>query len=894
MSVPENPFSAIETKWQQTWEAERLDDVNLRAATNPYYTHVMFPYPSGDRLHVGHVYNYAPADAFARYMRMKGHTVLSPMGFDAFGLPAENHAIKTGIHPSVQIRDNIETMISQLKRLGCMYDWSKTLNTSDPSYYKWTQTVFLTMHKRGLAYRKESLVNWCPGLCQTTLANEQIEDGRCERCRTLVVLRPMKQWYFRITQYVDRLIEGLDSDRVKWPELTKTLQRNWFGRSTGINFKQRVKGMNIEFEVFDSIPQTFIAQTFTVIAPEHATLPELVRGTEHEAAVLEFIERTKRKRMLNPHTVDKDVDGIFTGRYVENPFGTGDLPIWVASYAKADYGTGWVNCSAHDERDYKFAKKYGIPLKVAMLPSDPERAARVGNIEEHYLEDDGILTEPAEVRGLRWDQSRQAVMDHIKAKGYGRETTQYRLRDWGISRQRYWGAPIPIVYDPDGNPHPVPDEHLPWLLPTDVVNFQPKGTSPLGESKELVERTERIFGKGWRPELDTMDTFVCSSFYSFRYLAEGNSQVFVPKDIEAKWMPVRTYIGGAEHATKHLIYARFVSMVLADAGLVSTPEPYERMVHQGLVQGEKEFSLFKTADGKPVSAADVTQIREEARTVGEHEVKFLAATVKATKERVEGAKVDKADVHKTKGAFRLKADESIVVDGRSYKMSKSRGNAVSPDPVIDEYGCDVFRMFLMFLGPFGAASEWDPEQIEGPNRFLRRVFAYYQKPANISAATEPPEITRHLHRAIQSVDRQLADIEFNTAVSSLMSFWKALSDTPMTKDSAAKFVQLLAPIAPHIGEELWRVYLGNKESVFKSQWPQFDPAMVVEEAVEIGVQVNGKFRGRINVPREATQDAVQTAALALPDIARYLSASDVKKVVYVPGRLLNLIGAEKK
>ncbi|MFH0851146.1 MAG: leucine--tRNA ligase, partial [Candidatus Peregrinibacteria bacterium] len=627
--------STIEAKWQKKWGEAKVFEVDLKKARNPYYSLVMFPYPSGDKLHVGHWYNFAPADSAARFMRMKGMDVLEPMGFDAFGLPAENYAIKSGIHPDKSTRDNVQTMVKQLRRMGCMYDWSKMVNTSTPEYYRWTQWLFLQMYEHKLAYKKEAPVNFCPS-CQTVLANEQAQDGTCDRCGTTVVQKNLNQWFWKITKFADRLLDGLKD--LDWPPKTKIMQTNWIGKSEGINFREKVKGLDIEFEVYDSIPQTFLAQTFTVIAPEHPLVPKLVAGTSYEKPVMAFVENIRKKKLAKKFKIEEEAEGIFTGRYVDNPFGTGDLPIWVCSYVLADYGTGIVNCSAHDERDFAFAKKYGIPLKIALLPKDPVLAEKVKNLEVFYREPNGIIQVPKVALGMTWEQSRKRIIDYIEGKGYGQVRVHFRLRDWLISRQRYWGAPIPIVYDPEGKPHPVPEKHLPWLLPTDVA-FKPTGKSPLTESKEFITRTEKLFGKGWTPEFDTMDTFVCSSFYYLMYLSTegfgmqaphfsvtkaGKSERNHPIDphIERTWMPVSMYIGGPEHACMHLIYARFVMMALKDFGFVSNEEPFKKLVHQGLITN--------------------------------------------------------------KGA----------------KMSKSKGNVVSPDSLVERHGSDAFRMYLMFMGPF--------------------------------------------------------------------------------------------------------------------------------------------------------------------------------------------------
>src|SRR3990167_7352100 len=473
----------IEAKWQKRWEEAGVFTADLEKAKNPFYSLVMFPYPSGDKLHVGHWYNFAPADSYARFMRMQGYDVFEPMGFDAFGLPAENYAVKTGVHPDTSTKKNVATMITQLKRIGCMYDWDKMLNTSTPEYYRWTQWLFLQMYKNGLAYKKLGQVNFCPS-CQTVLANEQVWEGKCERCESDVIQKPLDQWYWKITKYSQALLDGLKD--LKWPEKTKIMQTNWIGRSEGVNIASKVKDLGIPFEVYDSVPQTFMAQTFTVIAPEHPMVEKLVKGTPQEKEVMAFVERMKKLKATEKYNFEEHVEGVFTGRYVDNPFGTGDLPIWVASFVVMDYGTGIVHCSAHDERDFAFAKKCGIPLRPVMFPADPKEAEKVRNLEYCYAKDpEGIMQMPEKFRGRKWGEVREDIITFMeKDLKIAKRAIHYRLRDWLLSRQRYWGAPIPIVYDPEGKPHAVPEEHLPWLLPTDV-DFKPTGKAPLASSKEL-------------------------------------------------------------------------------------------------------------------------------------------------------------------------------------------------------------------------------------------------------------------------------------------------------------------------------------------------------------------------------------------------------------------------
>jgi leucyl-tRNA synthetase len=816
---------SLEKKWQKRWEDEKAHLVNLSSARRPFYTHTMFPYPSGDKLHIGHWYNYSGADMYARFKRMQGYDVLSPMGFDAFGLPAENYAIKTGTPPAESTGKNVETMIRQLKRIGCMYDWNRMVNTSHPEYYQWTQWLFLQMLKHDLAYRKAANVNWCPS-CQTVLANEQVWEGQCERCDSPIVLKPMTQWYWRVTKYAQTLLDHLEG--LEWPEKTKTMQRNWIGRSEGVNFRIRIKGTDHSLEVFDSVPQTFMAQTFAVIAPEHPLLPELVKGTGREAEVMAFIERVKVKKATEKYNFMEDLEGVFTGHHVEFP--SGNLPLWVASFVVMEYGSGIVNCSAHDERDFAFAKKYGIPLNPVMFPEDPEEADRVRKGEVCYAKaDEGVLQQPEEFRGRHWGEVREDIIDFIEKKGYGRKAVHYRLRDWCISRQRYWGALIPVVYDPEGNPHAVPEEHLPWMLPTDV-EFKPTGHSPIADSKELQQRVETIFGRGWRPEVDTMDTFVCSSFYSYMYLgADHTSGAYrqrplqsgspVEKEIEEKWMPVQMYIGGAEHACMHLIYARYVSMVMKELGFVSHDEQYQRLVHQG------------------------------------------------------------------------------VITNKGAKMSKSKGNVVSPDGFVDRYGSDVFRMYLMFMGPFTQGGDWSDTGIKGVSRFVQRIWRVFSGMVNADLREDAPEVSRKLHQTIRKVTDDIERLHFNTALSALMEFMNLVErhSEGITPGAAKSFTLLLAPLAPHLAEELWEALHADSSGkegdgfVIDQAWPECDASLLVSETVTIAVQVNGKLRATIEVPAGITESEAVAIAKEQENVRKHMEGKTPKKEIYVPGKLVSIV-----
>jgi len=571
----------IEEKWKKKWLDSKIFQTKDDKSLKKYYVLEMFPYPSGSAAHVGHARNYVIGDTFSRFMRMNGFNVLYPMGWDAFGLPSENSAKEKGIHPQKSVAENIETMKDQFYALSLSYDWSKEVTTCHENYYKWNQWLFLKLYEKGLAYKKNAPGNWCPS-CKTTLANEDVKDGKCWRCNTEVEQKQIEQWFFKITDYADRLLEGLE--KIEWSKQLKEMQRNWIGRSEGINFKEKIKDMDIEFEVYDSVPQTFVAQTFTIIAPEHPLVEKLVKGTKYEKEVMEFVEKIKKKKMVNKFDIEKDMEGIFTGRYVENPFGKGDLPIWVASFVLYEYGTGIVNCSAHDDRDFEFAKKYGIPLRVVMLPKDEKMAEQVKNLEVCYHHaEDGIIQEPEEFKGMIWKEVREPIMDYIEKNGLGKKTIQYKIRDWNISRQRYWGTPIPIVYCEKCGVVPLSEKDLPLRLPMNV-DFKAKVISPLATNEEFVNTTCPKCGGPAKRETDTMTTFVDSAWYFLRYPDPKNNTEIFNTEILNYWAPVDQYIGGTEHAVGHLIYSRFITKFLHDLGLLKFDEPFLRLLNQGMVQ----------------------------------------------------------------------------------------------------------------------------------------------------------------------------------------------------------------------------------------------------------------------------------------------------------------------
>lgn len=735
---------------------------------------------------------------------MKGHDVFTPMGFDAFGLPAENYAIKTGVHPDDSITTNVETMITQLKRIGTIYDWSKMVNTSKPDYYQWTQWLFLQMFKNDLAFKKEASVNWCES-CQTVLANEQAQDGTCERCDTEVIQKPMTQWYWKISDYSQRLLDG--HDNLDWPEKTISMQKNWIGKSEGCDVTWKVEGSDLSLDTFTTTVDTIYGVTFAVISPEHPELENIVTA-EHKDAVAAYQNKAIKKTDIDRMAEGKKKTGVDTGAFLIHPFTGEKVPLWVADYVLMNYGTGVVmGVPAHDQRDLDFATSYGFSI-VQSIQSDTGETFVYDDVDKYNVK--GEIVESGDFTGMSILDGRKKITEALEAKQLGTAKVQFKLRDWSISRQRYWGAPIPIVYDPEGNAHAIPEEHLPWELPRDV-EFKPTGTSPLAQSKELKERTEKIFGAGWTPEVDTMDTFVCSSFYQFRYLAEGSDTEFVPKDIAKKWMPADMYIGGPEHACMHLIYSRFVTMALKDFGFIDTEEPFKRLVHQGLI---------------------------------------------------------------TNGGA---------------KMSKSKGNVVSPDAFIEKYGSDTFRMYLMFMGPFTDGGDWNDTGINGTDRFVKRLWRLFDEFKFSPNGSEEKEVTSKLHATIKKVTNDMERLQFNTSISALMELLNLLEKAEkIDEDTAKTMIKLLAPLAPHLAEEVWEKLSGDG-FVIDQDWPTYDEALLVSDTLTIAVQVNGKLRGTISVDATASKEDIISQAKADPNVSKFTDGADIKKEIYVPGKLVSLV-----
>ena len=785
----------IEKKWQDHWEQDKVNKVNLLDSVTKKYVLTMFSYPSGDKLHIGHWYNFGPVDTYSRFLKMNGYNIFQPQGFDAFGLPAENYAIKHGVHPQKSTNQNIDTMRNQLKAIGAMYDWSSEVVTCRPEYYRWTQWLFLQLYNNDLAYRKEAMVNWDP-VDQTVLANEQVlADGTSERSGAIVIQKPLKQWFFKITKYAEELLQFKN---INWPNKTILMQQNWIGKSKGASILFKIDATDEYIEVFTTRPDTLFGATYMVISPEHFLVKKLNLHLNKD--ISKYCENAQRKSELQRTDLDKNKTGIYTGFNAINPINNEIIPVWISDYVLISYGTGAVMAvPAHDQRDYEFANKY--ELKIKKVVDDNNNIS----IENKAYTDSGIAINSEFLNGLNTSDAKKKMINYLEENNLGQSKIIYKLKDWLISRQRYWGTPIPIVYDPDGNIHPIPEKYLPWLLPDDV-QYKPKGTSPLGSSKKLIEKTEEIFGKGWRPEIDTMDTFVCSSWYYLRYPDSNNNQKpFSEKSLN--WLPVDYYIGGSEHATMHLLYARFITKCLRDLKYVNFNEPFKNLFHQGMI----------TKDGS--------------------------------------------------------------------KMSKSKGNTVSPDKFVDLYGSDTFRCYLMFMGPFDEGGDWNDKGITGIDRFLKRSFRLVLNENNISITDEDEYI---LNDTIKFVTNNLREMKFNTSISKLMQFVNSFYEKGLCDIYKRNFIKLLAPFAPHLSEELWSL-IGNKSSVFNEEWPSFDKSKIVKSNMDIAVQVNGKVRCTITISVNDDKSTVLSAARDNCNVKNYINDKKVIKEIYIPGKIVNFV-----
>jgi len=809
----------IEPKWQEYWEKEKLYYASEDDEGERFYALVMFPYPSGD-LHMGHMRNYAIGDLIARYKKMRGYNVMNPMGWDAFGLPAENAALEADIHPKMWTEQNIAAMKSQLYKMGICYDWGREVTSCLPDYYRWTQWIFLQLFKRGLAYKRKSPANWCPS-CKTVLANEQvIEGGQCERCGTEVTKKDLEQWFFRITDYADELLEDLVLLE-NWPERVRVMQENWIGRSHGVEFRLGIDGHDGKIGAFTTRIDTVFGMTFVVLAPEHP-LVEKLTAPERKAEVEAYVEKARQASEIDRLAADVEKEGVFIGSYAINPMNEERMPIYIADYVLMTYGTGAImGVPAHDTRDFAFAKRQGLPIPVVIAPPDWDGE----ELEDAYVEE-GTMVNSGPFDGLPSPEGIERIADYMEEHEIGGRKVYYRLRDWLISRQRYWGAPIPVVYCAKCGTVPVAEKELPVLLPMEV-DFHPTGTgeSPLATVPEFVETACPRCGAAARRETDTMDTFVCSSWYYFRYADAHNEEAPWRKEKADAWLPVDQYTGGVEHAILHLMYSRFFTKVFRDMGLTSIDEPFARLFTQGMI----------------------TKLNPRTNKV--------------------------------------------------EKMSKSKGNVVPIDDMVDTYGSDTARTFILFVGPPELDAEWNDQGVEGSFRFLKRIWRLVMESADAGkpSADAERQLRRKTHQTIRKVTEDVERFHFNTAVSACMELCNALvahreshGKTSAFDEGVRTLLLLLAPIAPHITEELWSM-VGDGDSIHRQAWPDWDEELAAEEVFTLIVQVNGKVRDKVEVPVTIGEEEATELALGRENVKRWLSGKEVKKTVYVPGRLVSIV-----
>ncbi|ACA41702.1 leucine--tRNA ligase [Lysinibacillus sp. fkY74-1] len=796
----------IEKKWQQYWADNKTFKTENETEKPKFFALDMFPYPSGAGLHVGHPEGYTATDILSRFKRMQGYNVLHPMGWDAFGLPAEQYALDTGNDPAEFTAKNIATFKRQIQELGFSYDWDREINTTDPAYYKWTQWIFIQLYKKGLAYVDEVAVNWCPAL-GTVLANEEVIDGKSERGGHPVERRPMKQWMLKITAYADRLIDDLEE--VDWPESIKDMQRNWIGRSEGAEVTFGIDGTDENFTVFTTRPDTLFGATYCVLAPEHK-LVEQITTVEQRQAVEDYLEKVKMKSDLERTDLAKEKTGVFTGAYAVNPINGKKVPIWIADYVLVSYGTGAIMAvPAHDERDYEFASAFSLDIVPVLEGGDISKEAFTG---------DGQHINSDFLNGLNKVEGIAKAIEWLEEKGVGEKKISYRLRDWLFSRQRYWGEPIPMIHWEDGTITPVPEEELPLMLPK-TDNIRPSGTgeSPLANIAEWVNVVDPATGKKGRRETNTMPQWAGSSWYFLRYIDPTNTEAIADPELLKRWLPVDIYIGGAEHAVLHLLYARFWHKVLYDLGVVHTKEPFQKLFNQGMILGEG-----------------------------------------------------------------------------NEKMSKSKGNVVNPDEIIESHGSDTLRLYEMFMGPLEASVAWSTNGLDGARRFLDRIWRLLvnEEDGTISAkiqVSDDKTLEKSYHQTVKKVTEDYEGIRFNTAISQMMVFINDCYKAEVIPTAYAEgFVKMLAPIAPHIAEELWNL-LGHEGTLSYEQWPTYDESKLVDDEVEVAVQVAGKVRAKIVVAKDASKEDIEKVALADEKVQEYMAGKDLVKVIVIPGKLVNIV-----
>ena len=815
------PFDLIEAKWQKFWEENKVFKTDFEDISKKLYTLVMFIYPSGAKLHIGHWYNYGPTDSWARYKKLQGFNVFEPMGYDAFGLPAENYAIKTGVHPFDSTMKNIDDIRQQLKRMGCMYDWDAELMTCVPEYYKWNQWIFLQLYKKGLAYRKNAPVNWCPK-DQTVLANEQVHDGACERCGTPVIQKNLYQWFFKITDYAEELLQGLDA--INWPEKTKTMQRNWIGKSEGAEVIFKVDGTDDEIKVFTTRPDTLFGVTYVVLAPEHPLVDKITKD-DFRKVVEDYRDSIKSLTEIERTSTVKEKTGVPTGAFAINPVNGEKVPVWIADYALITYGTGAVMAvPAHDERDFEFASKFNLPIRKVILQDGTNE---YDELKSAFTEV-GTMINSGIFNGLRSDEGIQKVIEYLEQNKFGRRKINYRLRDWLISRQRYWGTPIPIIHCPECGEVPVDEKDLPVELPYDV-DFQPGGESPLARNEKFINVKCPKCGSDAKRDPDTMDTFVDSSWYYLRYLNPHISDSAFDIELANKWTPVDMYVGGAEHATMHLLYARFVHKFLRDLGLLKSDEPFQTLVHQG------------------------------------------------------------------------------TITNQGAKMSKSKGNVVNPDDFTSKYGSDVFRMYLMFMGPYDQGGDWSDKGISGVDRFVQRTYELFNQHSNFNKLVKAnskydintlsdveKRIYRKVNQTLKKFNEEIENFRFNTAIASLMELLNELKSLERCNDelklyALERFAFMLAPVAPHLGEECWQI-IGNEKSIY--QQPvlfEVDKDALTEDTINLAVQVNGKLRATIEVPLNSEQEFVKQFVFSDERVMKFVNGKDIVKEIFVKNKIYNIV-----
>ena len=808
------PFDKIEPKWQKYWQKKNLFKADIKNPENKFYCLMMFPYPSA-ALHVGHGRNYIIGDAVARYKKMKGFNVLTPMGWDAFGLPAENAAIKDNLHPKISTMNNIQIMKRQLDSWGVCYDWSREVTSCFPDYYKWTQWIFLKLFEKGLAYKKKAFVNWCPS-CNTVLANEQVIQGKCERCDSQVTQKDLKQWFFKITDYAERLLGDLDKLK-HWPQRVKIMQRNWIGKSYGVNIHFPIENSDKKLTCFTTRVDTIFGATYMVLAAEHPEISSLIKDSKFKEEIIKFVEEVRRESKIKRAALDVEKKGIFTGIYVINPVNNKKIPLWIANYVLMQYGMGAVMAvPAHDQRDFEFAKRYDLPIEVVI--DDPEFPLDAEIMKQAYIKD-GVMVNSGQFNGMSNRKAMDEIANFMEEEEIGKRSLQYKLRDWLISRQRYWGAPIPIVYCDKCGIVSVPEKDLPVLLPEDV-KFKPHGESPLKTSKKFVETKCPKCKSNATREIDTMDTFVDSSWYFLRYISPKlDKKPFEKKDVN-NWLPVDQYIGGVEHAILHLLYARFITKVFYDLNLIEFSEPFENLFTQGM----------------------------------------------------------------------------IIKNGA--KMSKSKGNVVSPDDLIKQYGADTVRLYTLFIGPPEKDAEWSDRGAEGAYRFLGRVWRLVDIVKKAKSEKRKPRteakanLTRKMHQTIKKVTEDMEKgFHFNTAISSIMELVNEIYLTKEDEDTSEAVntvIILVSPFVPHIAEELWQ-RLGNKPSILKEKWPEYDKKLIIEERITIPIQINGKLRSKIKVSPAIDEEALKAKVQSDEKVKKWVEGKKISKWVIVPKKFVSII-----